>query len=216
MLAGLYLLVPIYRVYTRHATQRQLRFLVLLFWVMGYGLNLLKWAILQLDPYSNLYFSMPELFGYSGYLFAGHYFVKYPPSKRMMATVTILGLLAFLFTVTGTLMRSLRAQRDVEDLCRNLYLNTALEAIAVFLWIQALGQRPSLQKMSQWIHRLAPYTFGIYLVHPYLLTDMRFAVISNLLFTPILSIPLIAAFNFSLSLGIDFFCKKIPYVKAVL
>ena len=77
MLIGLYLLSPIYRIFSKSATEKQFQYLLILFFTLGLCLPFGKNILLHFDSRLNINFEVSELVNYSGYFFAGYYFAKY-------------------------------------------------------------------------------------------------------------------------------------------
>ena len=74
MLIGLYLLTPIYRIFVKNAEEKDIRYLLILFFLFGLVLPFLKKVLLHFDSRLNINFEISELINYSGYFFAGYYF----------------------------------------------------------------------------------------------------------------------------------------------
>lgn len=103
MLIGIYVLVPVYRIFIKHARKKDIEYLIKIFIIFGITFNFIKNTSRLVHPllqFSSYRFS--ELISYSGYFFAGYYFKKYPVSKKIFYIIISLGLLAFLTTIIAT------------------------------------------------------------------------------------------------------------------
>lgn len=162
MLLGLYLLIPPLRALVRGASRRTLWYLTGLWAVVTVCLNTLygffpgglgqSWLNML-----NLY----NLAGYAGYFLLGYLLKTCQIRPRAERSLYVLGLLGLVGTCAGTRALSQYAGAFQDRLYGYLTPNVCLTAAALFL----LCRRLELGRGKLW-GRLAPLTFGVYLLHP--------------------------------------------------
>lgn len=83
MIIGLYLLVPLIRVFTTYATKKQYHYLFILYFLFGSLLPLLQGVLILVDDRLKISFSIKELMGFAGYFILGYYLFRYDLSHRV-------------------------------------------------------------------------------------------------------------------------------------
>lgn len=162
MLLGLYLLLPPLRALVAGASRRTLWYLTGLWFTVTVCLNTLyaffpgglgqSWLNML-----NLY----NLAGYAGYFLLGYLLKTCDLRPWAERSLYLLGLLGLVATSTGTRLLSQYAGVFQDRLYGYLTPNVCLTAAALFL----LCRRLELGRSKVW-SRLAPLTFGVYLLHP--------------------------------------------------
>ncbi|MCR5622284.1 MAG: acyltransferase family protein [Treponema sp.] len=215
MIVGLYVMTPIYRVFTRTASQKECRYLLAVFALFGICLPLLKKGLICIHPRLELNLTVAETVNYTGYFFAGYCFSKASLSKRQKGIVYAVGILSFFIMAVGTAFLSIRGGENTEVLYENLSPVTMLETVMVFILVKSLcGRtstgRPSATNTTRLISNISSCTFGIYLLHAFVLRVYIMAGVTKLFFSPWLSVPLVSLLIFSVSLSITYLLRKIP------
>jgi surface polysaccharide O-acyltransferase-like enzyme len=208
MLIGLYLFVPIISIFIRNATQNEiLYFLIVWFVVMALGQPYLS----KFKPSLDLrYFE-----GFVGYLVLGHYLAFKPITKKRTGLWALLFIACLGVFSVGTYLLYQHYNGISTLLYEPLSPPIVLMATSVFMlgrvWI------PKVPKALISFRDFAgKYNYGIYLSHAIILTLLNDLLEFNYqLFNPWLSIPCIAIVCFSLSLMLVFVINKIPCGKYV-
>jgi surface polysaccharide O-acyltransferase-like enzyme len=209
MLIGLYFFMPVIGKYVRHATEKEIRyFLTVWFLVM-----------MMSQPYLMRYnpsVDMHYFAGYVGYLVLGHYlaFKDFTVKNlRLWMTVTFVFSVA-LITVGGWLII---AYTKLPGTMLYEPVNPAVLAASASLFILFKYTIPKVSPLIIRIRDFAGgYNYGIYLSHAlilYFLDDLL--GISYKLCTPIVSIPLTALVCMLVSLLLVWAVSKIPFGKWV-
>ena len=216
MLIGIYVLVPVYRIFIKHARKKDIEYLIKIFIIFGITFNFIKntsrlvHPLLQFSSYS-----FSELISYSGYFFAGYYFKKYPVSKRFFYIIISLGLLAFLITIIATSVITKKTGSPNELFFGNLYPLTLLESFFVYLVFKALFENKTFKRQQMIIITLSNYSFGIYLIHALIIEELsRIGVNANTMHS-LFSIPLISLAVFMISLCIVFIIKRFKFSRFI-
>ena len=201
VLLGLYLITPILSKFVINATRKEVAF-----YLVVWGITLvLPWA----SPYSTLYLGISSplyyVSGYVGYYLLGYYLYTYRPKLRTA--------ICFLFIIVPLVARIIYAFLDGQrssDLFWYLSLPVVLMSIAWFSLIQRKCDSISVgARMRKWLTLLSDCTFGIYLVHLFVMRHLlwRIGFIVNgcgwfgqVVFTWILTM----AISFSIVYGLSF------------
>lgn len=217
MLIGLYLLVPLYRIFTKHTTEKQFLYLLILFFIFGLCLPFAKKILLYFDSRLNINFGIPELVNYSGYFFAGYYFSKYSVSKKLRITIYIFAICSFVFTIAGTSYISIKNKEPNGNLYDNLLPTTMFEALAIFTFIKSIFAKKEIsEKLYTFISKLSQCSFGIYLIHDFIRAVVFMVGITSDFINPLFAVPLTSILIFFISFFIVYRCRKISISKYIM
>ena len=178
MLAGLYLIMPIFSAWMQQAPQKELK-LFLKIWGITLFLPYIKMAaplLGYMGNYGNMgilgecdwnaYGSFYYVSGFIGYIVLAHYLVKYPLGwswKKIAAIGIPMWLVGYAVTFGGYLLMNERFPGNyayLEILWLFSGINVFMMTFPVFVAIQKTGVKP-----RPWLSRMASMTFGIYLCH---------------------------------------------------
>lgn len=211
VLLGLYLAVPILQVFVQQATEKQLRYFLILWFFVN--------AIVSIfDKFLGIHLGIDFTFfaGYIGYFILGYYLATTLLS-RLTRNVSLLLIVASLSVgIFGTLAIS-RGRYD-EYFQGYLTANVMLFGTGAFLL--AKQSEAQLVKLGnkKLVLAISSASFGIYLIHP-LIQDVLGIVLSSLhvpLAHPIIQMPMITAI-----IGLASFCiisalRRVPGVKSFI
>lgn len=143
--------------------------------------------------------------GYTGYFLLGHFLNKthIPPKTECM--IYVAGIIGFVSTVLMSLYASQFKGSVSEDFYSNYTVNILCEALAVFVFFKSRLNRP-----SRIIRLLSQYSFGVYLVHIFVLDMIALLGLNSMTFSPVLSIPVICVIVFIVSFAISAILNHIP------
>ena len=157
--------------------------------------------------------TVPIVSGYSSYFILGHYLNTYQLSKKKEKLIYILGAISVLFTITATYYFSIYKGYPSEAFYNYLIVNTLCVSASIFLLFKNYISKIKLSdKLNNIIVKISNLTFGIYLVHDFLITLFtKLQLINNSIICSLL-IPLIAIGIFILSLICSYIISKIRYI----
>ena len=216
MMAGLYVVTPI----LRHLVENErltVYFLVLslLFVFAVNTLDVIPFCHDKVTP--NIARLDVELVaGFSGYYVWGCWLTRHELKPAARRGIYLAGLLAVLATVAVNGLTGYRLHRAGEWLFGYLSLNTLLAATAVFVFCRQhfrdVRPGPRTRKLTG---LLGKWSFGIYLVHVFVLGYLNYILIRLDVFTfvcahPLVSIPLTAAVVFLISALFVALLSRIP------
>jgi len=214
MIVGLYIVVPVLRKITESLdVTKYFLILALIFtFIVPY---LLKLPVLS--EFSGLYESLELhlVLGFSGYFVCGYYLYRVDLSKKAQNIIYLLGILAFIFTAVFTALLSIYRQKASNLFYDELAFNVMLESIAVFVFVKyKLNRKFTNEKLNKLVLNLSKYSFGIYLIHIFIMDIFRIMLGFNTLsFNALLSVPVITIIVFLISLLLSLGLNKIPFLK---
>lgn len=214
MIVGLYILVPVFRVFTRHAKEKHYKYLILIYLLLGSTLPLIKDSILLVNRTLEINFEISEMLGFSCYFVLGYYLYKYKVYKRTKRWVYILAIVSVVLQIIGTFFISNQLGTGHELLYETFRPNIVIQSIAVFLFVKDLPLKVNFsERTKSWIFTLSRYSFGMYLVHDLfniLFSKIGFTATS---FNSFFAIPICSVATFILSFMAVWVLDRIPVIK---
>jgi len=196
MLIGLYLVTPFLR---KIVESTALTKYYLLLWLVFSVLLPAIQDIPLVRPAAQLakQLQLHLVMGYSGYFVLGHYLRSVKLRPRSEVFIYILGILGLIVTIAATQMVSVRLGKADGRFYDNLKPNVVVTAIALFVFFQQRVSHFSFSEKSRSrIASLSDSSFGIYLEHDFLLLLLSKLGITTMLFSPVLSVPLLSLLVF--------------------
>lgn len=204
LLIGIYLMLPLYRIISKHATQKELRYLLVLYFIF---LSIIpSLSLIGI----NIAFYILVSTVYPFYLFYGYAF-----SKGIIQINKKCSLLLFLFSSFAIiLLSSLKAFYfpDSDITFNYSFVFVTLQSVSLFSFINNYDIRS-----NNVIKSLDSSTFGIYLIHMIFIR----LILKYLNVNPFAQMPIFSLFMIFFSISfisylIVMFLKKIPGLKAFL
>ena len=198
VMIGLYLFAPIISCWLRNASKRELEFFLCV-----WGLNmLLPWVNLLIPDFYALdgsyYWPLCYMGGFLGYWMLGFYLRRYSPplfSVKGWVLVILTGFYAVGLVFVKNFGVSIDAFMD------NLQIGSAILVALLFVVIKQTSESKLGERfLNRWCSSLAQYSFGIYLIHIYVVRDCvwLFFQHNRMLTHPILESLLIAILSMTL------------------
>ena len=211
----LYMLVPLIRIFTKHAETKHYRYIFILFISFGCTLPLLQELLLHADKSLNIYiFSLKELPGYCCYFVLGHFLSKWDFSKKTRNIVYLIATISVILQFLGTALISYKYEQASEILHRYFTPNVAIQAIAIFLYIKEFCTKKDFSsKTTRLIGLLGKYSFGMYLVHDFFNGIFYRIGLFSINIPPIISIPFRTFLTFIMSFLVVCVLARIPIIK---
>lgn len=216
MLVGLYILTPLYRIFTKNAYEKEIRYLLIMFFIFGLCLPFVKKILLYFDARLNINFELSEFINYSGYFFAGYYFSKYSISKKMRVIIYIGGIISFIFTIIGSSYISIKNNEANGYLYGNLLPTTMFEAYMIFICIKRFEKKKNSEKKRAIVSELSKCSFGIYLIHDFVKQIVFQIGLTSDFIIPLLAVPIVSIIIFAISFVLIYICRKIPISKYIM
>jgi len=214
MIVGLYMFVPLFRIFTQNAKEEHFRYLFILFFLFGSLYPFMQDMLLYLDGSLRLYFSLKEFLGYSCYFILGYYLSVYNLSKKLKSIIYVIAVFSVILQIIGATIIGSNYGTDSKILHSYFTPNVVCQAIAVFVFVKEICSKLVFSdRIMSSICLLGKYSFGMYLVHDFfngLFYRIGFSVTS---FCPILAVPLRTMVTFILSFLVVFVLDKMPIIK---
>lgn len=211
MIAGLYIVTPILRKLVEKKSTMQ--YFLIIWFIFCMAQNLIK-LIPGIGKYAFGFMSLFKIsiaVEYSGYYVLGYYLHNYPIKRPIKIAVDILALICTVGIAAVTVFTSFRSNETVTKYLEYLLPITALQAAAVFWFIQSKFQNADPpRKVQKAIYTLSKISFGVYLSHLIVIK------IAKKLCLSVFSLPTYAAFGILLisaviiSPLISYVLNKIP------
>jgi surface polysaccharide O-acyltransferase-like enzyme len=203
----LYAFIPVLRVLTAHAGRGTLLWLLALWALTGIVYPTLRpfWPFTLLTGVPAQWL-MNMAYASLGYALLGHFLTRYPMKRAPGAILFAIG---FAVTFGGTLIMSRGGL--YEGFFEGMSVGVALQAAGLFALLS--GAEPRRTGLIGFVSRAS---FGVYLVHIFVVYAAAKLGWSVLLLPCAVSIPLAALVTLAVSCGVWFVLSKIPFVRSYL
>ncbi len=215
VLIGLYILQPVLVAAVHFTEGKYIRYILVCFLFFGILLPTATELFGAFPPLTTLNGKrIAEFSGYSGYMILGYYLYnkKRIRIKPLLAAALFLGTVAISALVSQ--LDALKTNAASDLLYGNFSLTVFAEAVLLFVLFQNLLSREPSERTTKFFGTLSSLTFGVYLVHPFILLrlEMLFGF-TTLSFSPFLSVPVIVLTVTAASFLITYLMTKIPMIK---
>lgn len=214
MITGLYIALPILRKITEDLFL--IKYYLLFTFIFCY---FYKWAT-PMIPFSSVENALSTLYsranlsffnGFVAYFLLGYFLYVINFNKKHIILSLSLGALGTIFTLSANYYTTISTENISTFWYNNQMLNVTMASIGVFTFFKYIvSKRNFSEKSSIFIIRVSNMCFGIYLVHDFFNILFKQIGFTNLLYNPILSIPINTLLIFILSLCTVYMIQKIP------
>ncbi|MSR77500.1 MAG: hypothetical protein EXS63_04670 [Candidatus Omnitrophica bacterium] len=223
VLVGLYLVTPVFRILTAHATSRDL-FYFLTLWFLVSSLLPFAETLGKLFTHTAFHLKLPvePAEGFIGYFVLG-YFLRQYATEKSLNKAWALWTLSLLVCAVGTYVLCRHFHTYQNLLYDNMAPNVVIYTASFFLLIKFAG--PAFEKnlapdLKSFILSISKASFGIYLIHPMILEALAKGrwgfVLKATMPHPAMTIPLTTATIFVLSFLAVLLIQKIPLLKKIV
>lgn len=214
MLIGLYILTPVLKELISNISREKLRYLILVMFLFQVCLPMLRLIPLFEDTLGDnidSFNSGLSLNGYLLYFIVGYYINTANFNKIQKKVIYILGIVSFFAIIGLTGFISYSQNKEYLDLRNNYSLPVFLMSIALFLFIKERYQEKQFSdRKKKTILLLSRYSFGIYLTHEIILSNLKNLVFFNsTILSIIIVFTIVTVSSFLVTVCID----KIKYVR---
>jgi surface polysaccharide O-acyltransferase-like enzyme len=217
-IAGIYLAVPVFRVYVKHASRSNQAYLLTL-WFIGTAIYPL------VCHFTGVSIGIPIMVagGFLGAFLLGNFLRDYQTGKRAAMYLMLVMLASLVFTAFSTYYLSMRnnAQYDgtFEDF---LSPNVIAAAVCLFLLLRDFsieGFKGKLSVIYNLITMISSASFGIYLMHILVLEILKGHLpgfsLDACTVHPLIGIPFTAGVTLAVCLTVVIVMRKIPLMKYI-
>lgn len=211
LIIGLYLITPILWAFIKGADRKTANYFFLL-WFIEAGLFLTVKQFLNINIAISVY-----IVSHVGYFILGYYLNQVKIEPKITRIIYLLGGFSLATTIIGTYFVTL-GNRGINN--EYLYCNESITtmgiALAVFVFIKNRNWADVVQKRPEawWlIANFSKTSFGIYLLHPFILEFLSKSQINSGLVHPLLGIPLTLFLCLWICFIIVWLLQKVPLVR---
>lgn len=214
MQLGIYMLIPILRVWVQNADRKNIQYFLLLFLIFQIGSETagalfphgeIAYIASQIKPYM--------VCGYLGYFILGYYIVHYGIDQKYHRFIYVAGILSAFCNVYLSNRLSLRKGEPLGDIYDSFGIFTFAVSVALFLFFTAKVSRRSFsQKTRKIIHELSYDTLGVYILHIGLIECLEPYGIHSMMVPNTIGIPLFAIACFFACSLLAAILRRIPVV----
>ena len=234
MIALLYLVTPLIKVFTDNATKKQLEeFMILSFIFANLIPMLLCIPFVKQFEFDTVYddLNLSFISGYAGLYIAGQYMVRYPFRKKVRTFIYAMGFLGYALTAGLNLWVSVRNDDPAKTFLNVEHASTVMIAYAIFTFFQHVVSKVEFKesrvKLIKW---LSARSFGVFLCHVLVMRAFQYFGIQVIHLSPkiaridlthlpyikfpaIIGIPVLTLLVLIGSLGVSWIFSKIPVLK---
>lgn len=213
-LFGLYLLTPLLRLLIAAGRQEHLWYFIGVWFVFG-PLQRLVELLTNFD----FIFDLGYLTGYIGYFLLGYLLTRFPIRRWLVWLSAAVYLAAALFTGWITLYYTEMIGRLDTTFQNLLGVNIVFLSVSAFILLKAAGERifasphPNLAK---WALHLTSVSFGMYLIHVFVLNALREYAVAPTNGPAVYMIPITTLAVFVVSWAVISILIKIPILRALV
>jgi Uncharacterized protein conserved in bacteria len=209
MLLGLYLILPIIKVFINYSSKKSIEYFLFLCFVLS---GILPLLLMYRGIEMNLKASMAVWA--VGYFVLGYYLSTYKLNSLLEKGIYFIGVISIFVAIYGTIQIN-----DGVNFNEFFFRSGSITCIPMSLAVFLLGKN-FLNKKNDIIEMLSINTFGIYLIHPCILTLLKKNLLGidlfNIFGNAILDIPIAIYLIFIVSCLITMLLRKIKYLNKVV
>ena len=217
LIFGLYLITPVLKTYLQFASSRNITYFVIicfLFVIVQQFVNFIE----SREMFSSL--ALTRFIPFIGYYIAGFHLRKFVIQRKHLKSILVVLFLCIFFISFGSWL----LMKKYGITSRGYYLHNYLSPPEIimsfcifFLAIMTYGNGGDtsavFRKINSKFQRLAPATFGVYLVHPIALDLLSEYGINGLWKTSIVGIPLTTILTLIACFTVINFMRKVPLLR---
>jgi surface polysaccharide O-acyltransferase-like enzyme len=213
-LFAIYIFTPILRVFASKENEKYLWYLLAIWFIFGPVQRIVEFR-LQVE----LIFNFGYLTGYVGYFILGYLLTRIRISKRLLIISALVYPAMAYFTVAATAYFTTQEGKLVDYFQFLLGINIVLLSTSLFILLKPLGEfifsKPHL-RLEKLTVKLSAASFGIYLVHVFIIALLKDFKISPLDGPSIYMVPVTTVGVFIVSWIIVAILMRIPILRATV
>mgnify|MGYP003312750588 CR=1 FL=1 len=218
MIIGIYLVMPIIRIFIKGATKKDIEYFLLIAFIIQSVIPFLM-EFKTFSWINNYYTHLNPtvITGYIGYFVLGYYLNKYELSKKKKTSLMVLGIISIIITILLNLFKSQKINEPLTTFFNNFYPNIVFYSIGMFLIIKEICSKIRFgDKLKDFIAVVGKNIFGVYLIHILIRDLLDLVNINALMYNTYISIPLVSLLIFMISLIVTYIISKIPYLRRIV
>ena len=215
-ICGLYLITPFLKEIEKN--EKLMRIFLILNFIFGFLIfNLHTFLFYYSKEYYNAIEQILKYVGLNGffnnnlfYYIFGFYLNKKYIRALYRIIIYILGICGTILTCEVSLWVSLKKNQKIRFYSSN-YINIFFMSISIFIFFKYNFNDLKSKGIKAFIQKLGLLTYGIYIIHPFVIDELNIRIkLNTLSFEPLYSVPINSFIIFLISLLIVYFIKLIP------
>ncbi len=214
MIAGIYAILPVLRVWVQNAERKNLEYFLLLFFVLQILSRTLRAAVssVYLEYVLNT-LQVDLVCGYVGYFVLGYYVACVGIPRKYHKIIYCCVLPAVILNVVLGNVLSLRAGTPLGEIYDSFGLFTFCIVLACFLFFtEVVGKIRFSGKAERIITEISRGTMGVYVMHVGLMEVLKPHGIHCMMLPNIVGIPIYALLCFVFCLAVASLLRRVPFV----
>lgn len=210
-IVGLYIITPLLRKITE--SQFLTKYYIVIFFIFILCFNTISVIDFFKEPVETISekISIGLACGYSGYFVLGYYLANENFSKTARKVIYGIGILSACLTVMLSTLSSIKAGKGNIEMLNNLLPGMFFWGASIFVFFRYHFSDIKLSESKlKFVLLLSKLSFGIYLVHDFIITLLEQIGITTLSYNIFLSIPINTILVFIISFIITYIISKIP------
>lgn len=200
VLIGLYLIAPIFQKWIQFSKKNELQYFLII-WIITLLLTIPGVAI-YFPKINFIYFS-----GFLGYFILGYYLKNHVKCPNWITYILIF--IGVTITIFGTYYFTHQSNKFYDYFYEYLSINALLVSVGVFLLFNKIENVN--EKIKPMMSNLNECSFGIYLIHPFIINILAILGVFSYSINPIFDILITSLVCFILSFIVVFIIKKIKF-----
>lgn len=217
MIVGLYIVTPLLRKIVLN--KKDMLYFLMIWFVFCIIKNCMPFIPKYRDLLSGTFdaFKMSIAIEYSGYYVLGYYLHNYTISRKMKTAANILAGLGVVAMTALTAYYSQKKSEYDDTFFEYLLPMTAFLSVSVFLPVQKICEKKkTTEKFRRILGTLSKISFGVYLVHVFILECIFYICVKRLSLPCFVSFGIILSSTLILSTAASYILNKIPIVNKYL
>lgn len=217
MIIGLYLILPILRLFIKKCNKKYIEYFLLLSLIFTFLLPQIAAVGMYYNPFFKVLHEVLNTLnlrfvgGYTAYFVLGWYLNNFELKNK--STVYFFGIVGLVITIGGTYIFTLSFNEN-SIFYNNLYVNVLAQAVALFVLVKsAVKPHAKEKKISKFI---AKHSLGIYAIHAFLVSVLYKVFEKIGISNALIVIPVSFVAVFGISLFASFIMSKIPLLKKIV
>lgn len=213
-LFAIYMLTPILRVLVNSGKNEILWYFTAIWFIFGPLLRALQYFVR-----TDFIFDLGYLTGYIGYFVLGYLLALIPIRKWMLWASAFVYIISAVFTGYVTLFYTGIAGKLVDYFQYLLGLNIVLLSVSAYILLKAAGEAifsSPHPRLAKWAVGLTSASFGMYLIHVFVLNSLREVSISPVDGPAIYMIPVTTFVVFVISWILIAILQRIPILRSLV
>ena len=212
MISGLYMLTPILRLIAKDEKMLSYSIILGFIFVFLYNPTVEIPKVGKITEMIVTRLRINFVGGYITYFLLGYWLSTHVLDRKKRIVIYILGMIALLATTIINGVLSFYKNVPNEYVFGNLWANILFASLAVFVFCQYTFKE---KKFSPWmckaISKTAELSFGIYLIHVFILDHLKWIGMPHFFIHPLFSVPIMSVLTFVFSFCAVYVISKIPF-----